>query len=189
MRECANHELFMAYTSSLTTGEQLQIENQGTQTVITLSQGGQNQQQRQRSSLTTGEWLQPPTLFSTGMSAVLRIEATTGQFFIQLQSGSISTLNTAPSLLDADILPLQKTADQVGSNQNNIPPMRPMEPMKMGNMEMQTKPMQMRMGNMQMQIGKTESSTSTKRFCSQCGEEVSSGDRFCTHCGHRLSGE
>lgn len=174
----------MAYTSNLTTGEQLQIENQGTQTVIILSKGGLNQQQSQGNSFQTGDWLQPPTLFRTSTAVVLRIEATGGQFFIQLHSGSISLLSNAPSLIGADILPLQQVA-AAGSSMNEMPPMQPMEPMQMGNMKM--KPMQMRMGNMQMQMGVTESTSSGNRFCSQCGGEVKEGDRFCSHCGERLN--
>lgn len=174
----------MVYTSNLTTGEQLQIENQGTQTIIILSKGGLNQQQSQRSSFQTGSWLQPPTLFRTTTAVVLRIEATQGQFFIQLHSGSISVLDTTPSLMGADILPLQRVT-AVESSQNEIPPMQPMKPMQMENMR--SVPMQMRMGNMQMQIGETESTSSGNRFCSQCGGEVKQSDRFCSHCGEKLS--
>lgn len=171
----------MAYTSNLTTGEQLQIENQGTQTVIILSKGGLNQQQSQRTSFQTGGWLQPPTLFRTTTAVVLRIEATQGQFFIQLHSGSINVLGNAPSLIGADILPLQQVA---ASSMNEMPPMQPMEPMQMG---MQPVPMQMRMGNMQLLFGVTESTSFGNRFCSQCGGEVKQGDRFCSHCGERLN--
>lgn len=177
----------MAYTGSLTTGDQLHVENRGNQTVITLLKGGINQQQSQRSSFGTGNWLAPPTLFRTSTAVVLRIEADRGQFFIQLQSGSIISLNTAPSLIGADILPLQETADQAGSSQSEMPPMPPMEPLRMGNMEIRMEPMQMRIGDMQMQMGKTASTSSSKRFCSQCGEKVKSGDRFCSSCGNRLT--
>ncbi len=176
----------MAYTGNLTTGEQIQIENRGNQTVISLFKGGLNQQQSQGSSVETGSWSQPPTLFRTLTGVVLRVEAAQGQFFIQLQSGSISSLNTPPSLMDADILPLQQTPG-AASDQDKMPPMRPMEPMQMGNMEMRMEPMQMRMGNMQMQMGKTESTSSSKRFCSQCGEKLNRGDRFCSSCGNQLT--
>lgn len=174
----------MAYTGSLTTGEQLHVENQGTQTVVTLFKGGSNQQQSQGSSFETGKWLQPPTLFRTQATVVLGIEADRGQFFIQLQAGSLGILSSAPSLMGAEILPLQHAAD---SSSTNMPSMRPMEPLQMGNMQMSMNPMQMRMGDMQMQMGKTESTSSSDHFCPQCGGAVKSSDRFCSKCGNRLA--
>ncbi len=75
-------------------------------------------------------------------------------------------------------------------------PMAPMQPMIMGNMTMNTNPMEMRMGNMAMGMGQPTASTpaastptastSKSKFCSQCGTPVQPGDRFCANCGHPL---
>ena len=65
--------------------------------------------------------------------------------------------------------------------------MEQMEPMKMGNMEMNINPMEMRMGKMKMRMGSSNSTSNTKQFCSQCGASVQLDDRFCSSCGHRLN--
>ncbi len=69
-------------------------------------------------------------------------------------------------------------------------PMKPMEPMNLGDMSMGVNPMEMRMGNMYMRMPenpKLESpSKSNQHFCTQCGNLVKTDDRFCANCGHKL---
>ncbi|KAM3110779.1 zinc-ribbon domain-containing protein [Phormidesmis sp. 146-33] len=175
----------MAYLCDLGTGQQLRVENQGTQTIVTLTSSSTGQQQSQQSSVQTGEWQLPPTLFRTATGLILRIEAAQGHTFISLQSNSISLLKGLPSMVKADVLPLQQTSDSAPFKP--MEPMKPLEPMKMGNMQMKSSPMEMRMGNMQMKMGNSSTIPSTKRFCSQCGERVGVSDRFCAHCGSQLT--
>ncbi|WP_041619127.1 zinc ribbon domain-containing protein [Stanieria cyanosphaera] len=178
----------MAYTANLGVNQQLYLENQGTQTLISLNSSNAGQQQRQSISLTTGNWTVPPTLFTTKFGFVLQLDTDKRQYFIQIQANGINTLNNAPSLNNAETVPLQEIADSAPQNSNKIEfePMQPMNKMKMGNMSMSMNPMEMRMGNMSMKMGKKVKSTSTKRFCTQCGHPVNKSDRFCSSCGHQL---
>jgi hypothetical protein len=170
----------MAYTANLLTGERIYLANLEEQTKITVSISSSSQQQNQSNSLNTGKWTIPPTLFKTRNAVIVRIEAAGGQFFLELQRGSIGVLAELPDLMDAEILPLQLEVDaKVDDAWQEIPPMRPMSPMSMGNMQMQ-------MGNMKMEMGKPESSSLKPKFCSQCGAAVRKSDRFCSQCGNSL---
>ena len=172
-----------AYTCELDKGQQIYIENQGSQTVITLTSGGSGQQQSQRNQFETGNWRVPPTVFQTRNGVVLRIEAEQSQRFIQVQANGMSSLDAAPTLSDADVLPLRKVEMEEASTQSmpEMQPMQPMQPMK------PMQPMQMRMGNMEMQMGETPQMKTAKNFCSQCGGKIMGGDRFCSQCGNRLT--
>ena len=168
-----------AYTCELDKGQQIYIENQGSQTVITLTSSTASQQQSQRNDFETGNWRVPPTVFQTLNGVVLRIEAES-QRFIQVQANKMSSLDAAPTLSDADVLPLRK----VEASTQSMPAMQPMQPMKpMKPMQ----PMQMQMGNIKMQMGESlPERQSTKNFCSQCGSRIAEGDRFCSYCGNSL---
>lgn len=176
----------MAYTANLSANQQLYLENQGTQTSITLIGSSVGQQQSQSSNLTTGTWTTPPKLFTTKFGFVLQLETDRGKYFVQIQASGINILTDVPSLNDAETVPLQKTADSQHSSKIEFEPMRPMQPMTMGNMSMNMNPMEMRMGNMSMKMGEEVKSTSTQRFCTQCGHQVKDSDRFCGSCGHQL---
>jgi hypothetical protein len=187
----------MAYIGNLGTGQQLHIENQGTQTRVTLTSRSTGQQQSQSSSFETGNWSVPPTLFRTPAGFILRIESTSGQCFVQIQANSLSTMPSPPPLAHADTITLDRVADTSTSSQQSMQftpmePMKPMEPLpplKMGDMEMRMNPMEMRMGNMELRMGEKSPTQSGQRFCSQCGQSVKSGDRFCGSCGHRLTSD
>lgn len=176
----------MAYNCDLGMGQRVHVENRDAQTIVTLSRSSAGQQQSQQSSVQTGEWQLPPTLFRTATGWVLRIEAAQRQTLIRLQSNSISVLTELPSMVGAEALPLQKTSESAPSTAKPIEPMKPMEPLKMGDMQMQMEPMQMQMGNMRMQMGKP-STQPAQQFCSQCGKQAGTHDRFCVHCGNKLS--
>lgn len=176
----------MSYVASLPTGDRVYISNRGERTKITASLSNSSQQQSQSYTLSTGEWLVPPTLFQTRDGVVLRIEAVEGEFFLQLQYGSISVLATPPDLMNSEILPLHSSNEHESIHGSfEMPPMRPMTPMrpmpslKMGNMKME-------MGDMRMEMGKSGSSSLKPKFCPQCGTAVESGDRFCSQCGKPL---
>lgn len=181
----------MAYTANLSANQQLYLENQGTQTLITLISSSPGQQQSQSSGLTTGKWTKAPTLFRKELSFILQIDTDRGQYFVQINASGINTLSTAPSFNNAETVPLQEIANSATRSQSKIEfepmqPMQPMKPMEMGNMSMSMNPMSMRMGNMSMSIGEELKSNSTQRFCTQCGHQVQQSDRFCGNCGHQL---
>lgn len=187
-----------AYTCNLDNGQQIYVENRGSQTVITLASGGLGQQQSQRNSFETGNWRVPPTVFRTRLGVVLRIEAEQGEHLIQVQGNRMSKLDAAPSLSDAEVLRLQKV-ETSSASRHSMPDMQPMEPMKpmppmqIDDMQMRMAPMEMRMGNMSMRMGEPrrmqtapDETQSLKNFCPQCGSKVAKGDRFCSHCGKGL---
>ena len=174
----------MAYQATLNGTQQLRVINQGIQTQITLMTSSSGQQQSQSSSLTTGDWAKPPQLFNTGQGFILQIDGDLAQYFIQIQSNSISTISGRPTLQNATPVELENIADPPSQNSVNF---EPMQPMRMGNMSMDINSMSMQMGNMSMNLGNKSRTTSTKRFCSQCGVEAKPSDRFCSSCGHDLS--
>lgn len=197
--------LSMAYIGNLSSTEQLQVENVGTQTAIALTSASTSQQQSQWTSLTTGHWVVPPTLFRTPAGWILRIESAQGQFFVQLAGGRLNLLTAPPSLTGAETLPLQPVA---GTNTgaaaaSSMPPMLPiaplsplppmsplpsMPPMQMGDMQMQLEPMQMRMGNMQMQIGTPPvTSTPLTPAPAPAPSSTESAQRFCSQCGKAVN--
>jgi hypothetical protein len=185
----------MAYKCELESDRQVFIENHNRQTLITMGSSGAGQQQSQRNSFETGEWDHPPTLFRTSDGVVLRVEAEGNQFFFRLGAGGTQTLSGAPSLRDADVLPLQKAAVEKSMNMEPLAPMKPMEPMQPLK---PMKPMEMHMGNMSMRMGEQEQEPprrdleqhepdrTTKRFCTQCGQPAGETDRFCGRCRHQL---
>lgn len=176
----------MGYTIDLEAGQQLSVEHRDGQTWLTLTKNQAGQQQSQRSSLATGEWSAPPTLFRTATGLILRIESAQRQTFVAIQAGQVQVLATAPVLFDAEILPLQSVSP-VSNPISPMAPMSPMPPMQMGDMQMRMEPMEMRMGTMHLRMGEPIAPTTTKRFCSQCGAAVKPDDRFCSHCGSQLS--
>lgn len=173
----------MAYQATLSGTQHLTIINQGTQTQINLMMSSAGQQQGQSSSFTTGTWVTPPKLYNTGQGFILQIDGDRGEFFIQIQSNSISTVNGMPSAQTAASIELQNIADPPESQ--SMQPMQPMQPMRMGNMSMDINSMSMQMGNMAMNLGNKTSSS--QRFCSQCGVEAKPSDCFCSSCGHDLT--
>ena len=174
----------MAYQATLNGTQQLTVINQGIQTQITLMTSSSGQQQSQSSSFTTGDWATPPELFNTEQGFILQIDGDRAQYFIQIQSNSISTISGRPTLQNATSVELENIAAPPSQNSVNF---EPMQPMRMGNMSMDINPMSMQMGNMSMNLGNKSRTTSTKRFCSQCGVEAKPSDRFCSSCGHDLS--
>lgn len=175
----------MAYRAILNGTQQLTISNQGMQTKINLASSSRGQQQNQGNSFTTGDWVKPPQLFRTGQGYILQIEGSQGQYFIQIQSNGMSTINGIPSSSDSTPVDLESIADDSFTQQKAK--FEPMPPLRMGNMSMDINSMSMQMGNMSMNIGKQSRTTVTKRFCSQCGVEAKPSDRFCSSCGHQLN--
>ena len=191
-----------AFKCDLDNGQQVTIENQGSSTVITLVSGGSGQQQSQGNSFETGNWRGKPTVFRTPSGVVLRIEAEQDQHFIQVQGNGMTKLDAAPSLSDADVLPLHKVEAEEASRYSMpdmqpmqpMKPMKPMPPMQIDDMQMQMEPMTMRMGNMEMRMGEPlrietqpEHRQKTRNFCPQCGSKLEVSDRFCSDCGNRLT--
>ncbi|WP_366558311.1 hypothetical protein [Okeania sp. SIO3B5] len=86
----------MAYKCNLSNGQQVYIENQGMQTVVTLSSSTPGQQQQASTGFQIGKWTVVPTLFKTATGVILRIDSEQGQSFVQLQAGGISAISGTP---------------------------------------------------------------------------------------------
>jgi ribosomal protein L37E len=173
----------MAYQAILNGTQQLTISNQGMQTQITLTSSSPGQQQSQSSSFTTGSWVRFPQLFHTEQGFILQIEGSHGQYFIQIQSNGISTINGIPPLSNSTPVDLETVADPPEQKVN----FEPMQPLGRSKMSMNINSMSMQMGNMSLNLGKKFRKTATKRFCSQCGVKAKPSDRFCSSCGHPLN--
>lgn len=198
----------MIHTAQIDSG-QIEIENQGEQTRVSLSSGvGGSQHQAQSNSFSTGQWTEPPALYRAQSGYVLQISTSRGTQSIRIDSGGMKMDDHAPAPDNAQKVELQQSDS---SAPRATEPMKPMEPMRMGDMEM--KPGEMRMGNMRMSMGGARSSrepeappvmqqlhpqsppqvleevleaASKGRFCTQCGERAQSGDTFCGACGNKL---
>ncbi|MBD1857418.1 MULTISPECIES: zinc ribbon domain-containing protein [Leptolyngbya] len=176
---------FMMYAADLGNGQRLTIENVGTQTVLTWTSQSSGQQQSQQMSLSLGAWSSMPKLFKSHSSFILQIESQRTSY-IRLQANGISLLSEVPLMLGSEEVLFQRVTTP---SSPKMPEMKPLEPLRMGNMTMRMEPMEMSMGNMNLRF-ETETSSSanasTAHFCSQCGTKVQENDRFCAHCGTRL---
>ncbi|WP_373538586.1 zinc ribbon domain-containing protein [Chamaesiphon sp.] len=166
----------MIYHWQLGTGAQISADNEGAQTVVTLVQASAGQQQRTSNSFTTGIWIAPPHMTLTPTGGILKIITPSGESLIEIQGNSISlqTSHSGTSQSTSSSSSSTFTADTQS--------MPPMQPMQMGNMQMNMQPMTMRMGDRELTMG----ATSQQRFCSECGTPVKPTDKFCASCGHKL---
>ncbi|MET0033561.1 MAG: zinc-ribbon domain-containing protein [Limnospira maxima] len=180
----------MPYVCELGTGQRVYLDNQGSQTVVTIASGSPGQQQQASNGFQTGTWTSPPSLYRTGNGVVLKIETAQGEHFVQLQGSSMSVMGQTPSLGSAQQMSVQQVSSTPASSMPPMKPMEPMKPMQMGNMQMSMNPMEMRMGNMELKMGSSEPSSApssgNRKFCSNCGATVQPDDRFCGSCGHQL---
>ena len=201
----------MAYLCELETGQRVYLDNQGTQTIVTISSSQPGQQQQASNSMATGAWTAPPEAYRTGAGAVFKISTAQGDQFIQIQGSSVGVMGAIPPLGGAQPMQVQQTATlptptaqpmrpmepmqsvqpmQPMEPMQPVQPMQPMEPMQMGDMQMSSNPMEMRMGNMEMRMGSQSAAqqpaAKPRQFCNQCGAKLEPGDRFCSSCGNAL---
>ncbi|MFM7425669.1 MAG: zinc ribbon domain-containing protein [Elainella sp.] len=190
----------MAYRCDLGGGQSLLLDNQGTQTRITLASSSAGQQQQSTQGLETGVWTGTPQVLATAGGWILKLQTVSGELYWQIQGQSLHRVDAAAVGM-ASPLPIQPvespTAQPMTPMQPIQPmqPMTPMQPMRMGNMSMSLNPMEMRMGDMTLRMGGPQASSAstsaaaptTKRFCSQCGAGIQPADRFCSSCGVQLN--
>lgn len=189
----------MAYRCDLGGGQYLLLDNQGTQTQITLAASSAGQQQQSTQGLETGAWTGTPQVLATAGGWILQLQTANGELYWQFQGQSLRRVDAA-AVGTAQTLPLQTVESAPAPPMAPMQPMQPMPPMQMGNMSMSLNPMEMRMGDMTMRMGESAASTGAsaqagpsastggiKRFCSQCGAGVQPTDRFCASCGVQLN--
>ncbi len=177
----------MAYRYTSETGQRILLDNQTTQTIVTVASSQPGQQQQASSSFQTGTWTAPPQAFQTPLGILIKIQTVQGEQHLQIQGGNIQI--GTPAINGEMSETVQPLAMQPVEPPDSIPemqPMQPMQPMQMGNMSMSLNPMEMRMGNMELRMDSPKPTPTAKKFCSQCGTSVKPNDRFCTSCGARL---
>jgi hypothetical protein len=207
--ECES-KISMAYTCDLGGGQHVYLDNVGDQTAVTLASTGPGQQQQSGSQFTTGPWTQAPEFFRIDPGVVIKLTTAQGAQFLQLQGQQLGWMVQPPTLANAQQMQTSTVAAMPGGSMppmqpmtstttgtapkmepmqpmQPMQPMAPMPPMQMGNMSMNTQPMEMRMGNMAMRMGEAPNQGAQRKFCSQCGTPVQPSDRFCASCGHQLS--
>ena len=165
----------MIYNWELATGQQISVDNQGAQTIVTISFISAGQQQRSINSFNTGIWIVPPEMSMEPTGATLKITTPTGASLIQVRGNSIQMQSSHSG-------GHQSSTSSSSSFTTGMQPMQPMQPMQMGNMQMNMQPMVMKMGDMELNMG----AASKQKFCTQCGTSVKSTDKFCAGCGHKL---
>ena len=106
-------------------GQQLVIENDGGETLVSLSSGRESQQQSQATGFDTGKWSKTPTLFQLKEDLVLRLETEDGPQLIRLRGDSIQRMSSEPGLQAAEKLRLKGSDKAAG-----MTPMQPTEPLK-----------------------------------------------------------
>lgn len=169
-------------------GYQLHLTQIADRTTLTVTQSALGQQQQSSTTLTIGPWTAPPQVTPLPSGAIVILTTAQGQHTLHIQGTQIAE-SAAPT--------------SVPPSPHHPPtPLPPLQPLKMGNMEMNFSPMHMKMGNMELQMppltpmvatptpgpapAATSPEPSPRRFCTQCGQTIQPSDRFCAHCGHAL---
>ena len=188
----------MGYRCEWATGQSVYLENVDDQTRVTLTNSSPGQQQQSSNHVQTGHWTAPPEVWQVAIGLVVKLLTAQGERFIYIQGNQVSTSKEAPSWGDAQPLPVHVDSTPAAMAPTpSMPPMHPLPPMQMGDMQMDQSAMTMQMGKMRMEMNPIEPSPQTgidkpstsvvqRNFCSQCGSTLKPSDRFCAHCGHRL---
>ena len=165
----------MIYNWELANGQQISVENQGAQTVVAIASSILGQQQRSINSFNTGIWIVPPEISIVPTGATIKISTSSGESIIQVHGNSVQMQSSHHG---------EHQSTSSSSTSSFGSEMAPMQPLQMGNMQMNLQPMTMKMGNMELNMDPT---ASQPRFCSQCGTPVKPVDKFCASCGHKLA--
>ena len=169
----------MIYNWELATGQQISVDNQGTQTVVAISTTSAGQRQQTINSFNTGIWIVPPEMSIDLTGATLKITTAIGAALIRVRGNSIQMQSTNSGEHQSSTT----TSSTFTTGMAPMQPMQPMPPMQMGNMQMNMQPMVMKMGDLELNMGAT---ASKQTFCTQCGTPVKPVDKFCASCGHKL---
>jgi ribosomal protein S27AE len=176
----------MVYLCKLGEGQTVYLEEQNDSTIVTTVRVDLGQQQQSKSSFATGEWIASPEMYHTPHGIILKLNTAQGQHYIEIQKNDCTLLSEHPNDSNYRQIPIEQVASIPSPSTQTMQPMKSMQPMRMGNMQMSKNPMEMRMGNMVLQMKIPDKTTTKQRFCSRCGTKVALEDRFCSSCGHAL---
>ncbi len=116
----------MPYIAQIDQDQRISIKNEGTKSVITLTNVS-GQRQDRSATVESGAWLSPPALFQIENGLLLRFHTNEDNVFFRIQDDQITRLSSAPSLSGARPLSLRRSAVS-----GKMPPMgvptRPLSP-------------------------------------------------------------
>ncbi|WP_295616436.1 zinc-ribbon domain-containing protein [Chamaesiphon sp. GL140_3_metabinner_50] len=150
----------MTYHWKLATGHQLSIDNEGAQTVVSISFDNGGRQQRTSNSFTTGIWLSPPEITFDPTGAIVTITTTSGESIVKIDGNDIQMRGDVRN----DNRSYSQSVSTSSSSTSNVEPIVPP-------------------GNIN--VNPTEP-VSHRKFCTECGTSVKPTDKFCASCGQKL---
>ncbi len=83
----------MLYNWKLASGQEIYLDNEGAQTVVTIEHNSAGQQQRSSNSFTTGIWIVPPQMTVTPTGAILKLITATGESTLQISAPDLIVLS------------------------------------------------------------------------------------------------
>lgn len=124
----------MNYICDLKTGQQLRIENEGSQTHVGFTSNGPGQRQSQSTGFQTGEWSKDPEVFQLGEDIIIQLKTKEGKRLIRAGRDRIQFIDEAPDLATAEKLEIRESSNDSGFKPMEpmkwMEPMKPMKPMK-----------------------------------------------------------
>jgi hypothetical protein len=103
---------FLSYEAKLEEGKNLEITNEGGQTIVSLSGRRNTSQRRNRGmGITTGRWSKKPVVFRVGKDIIVWAETTTGRRFLRMDENRVEMLDGEPALMGATEIRLTKSSD------------------------------------------------------------------------------
>ena len=150
----------MTYHWKLATGHQLSIDNEGAQTIVTVSFDRDGRQQRASNSFTTGIWLSPPEITLDPTGAIVTITTTSGESIVKIDGNNIQMHGNVSNNNRSYSQSVSTSSSSTSSVETTVPP-----------------------GNINVNSSEP---VSHRKFCTECGTSVKPTDKFCAGCGQKL---
>jgi hypothetical protein len=200
----------MPYVCELGAGQSIYLDNQGMQTVVTTVTSRPGQHQQASTSVQTGNWTAPPEMYRTPDGAILKVNTTNGDCYIQIQGSSVSMAAGIPAVGNAQQVQVSQVSGQQAAGSSgfggsassatvsssfsssgfsmpsmpSMQPMQPMEPMKtQGSMNLNLGGMSMSMNPMEMKMGDMEMNMGRSAQNASGAAGQTPQRRFCSQCG------
>lgn len=138
-------------------GTEIAVENQSNYTIVCVERSVPGQFEQTQNTTDSGQWLVPPQVTQTGEGVTIEIQATHGNFVIEIEDMNIevtSDVETAPPVMMPLIMPLTSLPPHRSNLDDRATPIMPF--------------------------------SMPSRSCTCCGHTTQPDDRFCAHCGHKL---
>jgi hypothetical protein len=170
----------MSYTYELENGHELVIENDGGETLVSLSSGSESQQQSQATGFDTGKWSKTPALFQLRKIWCCAWRLKTARSLFAWKQHPKHEERAGPSSSR------EAAAQEIGQSCRNDADAAN-EAIERHGADKTDAPIKMRMGDMQMSMGRGAAEGESEQcFCPNCGKPVDKGDRFCGSCGKEV---